>query len=63
MREEYVNFFFFFFFNLTSRYENSGVTQFHTEFTHVSKKKMTFAKETKKIIQEKLVENMVSDFW
>ena len=45
----------FFVENVYSRGVNSGVTQFQMKFTLVSRHLYSFAKKTKKIVQEKLL--------
>ena len=64
MREEYVfGKKILFFLNLTSRGVNSGVTQFHTQFTHVSRHFWARNREKKKKVENKCFDNLVSDLW
>ena len=49
-----------FFLNLTSRGVNRGVTQFHVQFTQVSRQFLAFNRKQKKLFRENCFENMVS---
>ena len=46
--------------NLTSRGVNRGVTQFHAQFTQVSRQFLAFNRKQKKLFKENCFENMVS---
>ena len=45
---------------LTSRGVNRGVTQFHAQFTQVSRQLSAFNRKQKKLFRENCFENMVS---